>query len=84
MWSFWVFKEIHIWPKPMVLGPQPGVWARCGHFGVFEDQTHGSGFGPNPRFWAQNFGPNVLNFECFGSQIFGAVEADILIERMPI
>ena len=25
-------KSGHIWPKPMVLGPEPWVWARCGHF----------------------------------------------------
>ena len=25
-------KRDHIWPKPMVLGPEPWVWARCGNF----------------------------------------------------
>ena len=27
-------KRDHIWPKPIVLGPEPGVWARCGHFSL--------------------------------------------------
>ena len=28
-------KSDHIWPKPIVLGPEPGVWAGCVHFKVF-------------------------------------------------
>ena len=50
MWSFWGGDLRHIWPKPMVLGPEPRVWARCGHFWVLKErfapqlaQTHGSG-----------------------------------------
>ena len=53
----------HIWPKPRFSGPEPGFGpdeAIFGCFGGFTPNVTTSG--PNPWFWAQNHGPDVVIF----------------------